>query len=80
MAKVNLADSPIKVVFVASPELALLGAEWDREKEIAGIALLALLKTLLERDQPYNELGCDYIIERQQKDAYSDASSNNTSG
>jgi hypothetical protein len=31
---------------------------------------LVIAYHLLERDEPYNELGGDYFIERQQKDAY----------
>jgi transposase len=33
-------------------------------------SILVIVYHLLERDEPYNELGGDYFIERQQKDTY----------
>jgi transposase len=53
-------------------QYARIKGRHGHNKAIVAVAhsILVIVYHLLERDQPYNELGGDYFIERQQKDAY----------
>jgi transposase len=55
-----------------SAQYARIKGRHGHKKAIVAVAhsILVVVYHLLERDEPYNELGADYFIERQQKDAY----------
>jgi transposase len=53
-------------------QYARIKGRHGHNKAIVAVAhsILVIVYHLLERDEPYNELGGDYFIERQQKDTY----------
>jgi len=60
-----------KNTYLASQYARIKGRHGHRKAVIAvAHSILVIAYHLLERRQPYNELGGDYFIERQQKDAY----------
>jgi transposase len=65
------AASRMKGTYLAA-QYARVKGRHGHKKAIVAVAhsILVIIYYLLERDQPYNELGGDYFIERQQKEAY----------
>ena len=60
-----------KNTYLAAQYARIKGRHGHRKAIIAvAHSILVIAYHLLERRQPYNELGGDYFIERQQKDAY----------
>jgi hypothetical protein len=60
-----------KDTYLAAQYARIKGRHGHRKAIIAvAHSILVIAYHLLERQQPYNELGGDYFIERQQKDAY----------
>jgi transposase len=65
------AASRTKDSYFAAQYARIKGRHGHRKATVAvAHSILVVVYHLLERGEPYNELGGDYFIERQQKDAY----------